>query len=161
MAEGMDARRVQALIRETNRRLELLIARLSVEEMNRSGAVGLWSVKDVLAHLAYWQRYAADILRAAAGGTTPDLVGDDETERYNASVVKQYYQRPLSRVIAEWHAAREELIDLLEDVSDQDLNDPTRFPWSQGRSLLDHIAGSSYAHEQEHIEQLRVWMAQF
>ena len=34
MAEGMDARRVQALIRETNRRLELLIARLSVEEMN-------------------------------------------------------------------------------------------------------------------------------
>ena len=87
MAEGMDARRVQALIRETNRRLELLIARLSVEEMNRAGAVGLWSVKDVLAHLAYWQRYAADILRAAAGGTTPDLVGDDETERYNASVV--------------------------------------------------------------------------
>ena len=158
MADERDARRIRALIRETGTRLDLLIARLSVEEMNRPGVVGVWSVKDVLAHLAYWQRYAADILRAAADGSTPDLVGDDATERFNASVVKQYYQRPLSRVIAEWHAAREELIDLLEDVSDEDLTDPTRFPWSGGRALLDHIAGSSYAHEQEHIQQIGEWM---
>ena len=158
MADEQEARRIRALIRETGTRLDLLLARMSVEEMNRPGAVGAWSVKDVLAHLAYWQRYAADILRAAADGSTPDLVGDDATERFNASVVKQYYQRPLARVVAEWHAARDELIDLLDSVSDEDLTDPARFPWSQGRALLDHVAGSSYAHEQEHIEQIRDWM---
>jgi hypothetical protein len=58
-------------------------------------------------------------------------------------------------VIADWQAAREDLLDQLKDA---DLNDPARFAWSNGITLLDHIAGSSYAHEQEHIEQIREWM---
>ncbi len=58
------------------------------------------------------------------------------------------------------HAVREELLDRLEDLSDEDLNDVDRFPWSAGRTLLDHIATSSYAHEQEHIDQIRDWMAE-
>ena len=39
-----------------------------------------------------------------------------------------------------------------------DLNDPDRFSWSNGTTLLEHIAASSYDHEQEHIEQIREWM---
>ena len=160
MTERMDVADVVALIRTTSARMERLLAQLSVEQMNVPGAVGVWSVKDVVAHLAFWQRYAASLLTAAIRGETPDLDGDDETERSNASVVAQYYQRPLGAVIAEWQAAREELLDQLEQVSDEDLNDPTRFAWSDGRSLLDRIAGNSYEHEQEHIEQIRAWMAQ-
>jgi hypothetical protein len=118
----------------------------------------VWSVKDVLAHLAYWQRYAAALLLAAARGETPNLDGDDETERNNASVVAQYYQRSLAATMADWQAAREDLLELLEQTSDADLNDPNRFVWSDGRTLLDRIAGNSYDHEQEHIGQIREWL---
>ena len=158
MADQLVVADVVALIRTTSARLEQLLSQLSVEQMNRSGAVGVWSVKDVLAHLANWQRYTAALIAAALRGETPDLVGNDETERSNASVVAQYYQRPLSGVIAEWQAAREDLLDQLELLPDDDLNDPNRFAWSENRSLLDHIASSSYAHEQEHIEEIREWM---
>ncbi len=158
MVERMDAASVAAQVRETSARLELLLVQLSVERMNQPGAVGVWSVKDVLAHIAFWERHLVHVLRAAAHGETPDLDVEDATETCNASVVKQYYLRPLSAVIADWHAAREDLLDQLEGLSDEDLNDPDRFVWSGGRTLLDRIAANSYAHEQEHIEQIRAWM---
>ena len=158
MADRMRVVELIALIRETSTRMELLLAQLSVAQMNQPGAVGVWSVKDVLAHIAFWERYAANILSAAARGETPQPTADDETERRNASVVAQYYQRPLSAVIADWQQAREELLEQIERLTDADLNDPDRFPWSEGRALRDHIAGNSYEHEHEHIEQIRAWM---
>jgi uncharacterized protein (TIGR03083 family) len=158
MAEQMNVAELSELIRSTSIRLELLLAQLSVAEINQPGAVGVWSVKDVLAHLAFWERFAVNTLQSIARGETPVLGADDETERKNASVVAQYYQRPLAAVVADWQQAREELLDALEDLDDQMLNDPDYFPWSEGRPLLDRIAGNSFDHEQEHIEQIREWM---
>jgi hypothetical protein len=160
MTESIGAGRLRELIRQTNTRLDLLLAGLNVDQMNRPGAVGTWSVKDAIAHIAFWERYAAGLLRAVVCGATPQLDVEDATETRNASVVAQYYQQPLGAVIAEWYAAREELLDQLQLVSDDDLNDPKRFPWSDGRTLLDRIAANSYRHEQEHIEQIREWMKQ-
>jgi uncharacterized protein (TIGR03083 family) len=157
-AEQMRVADLTATIRLTSGQLERLLAQLTVEQMNRPGAVGVWSVKDVLAHLAYWQRYAAELAACALSGETPDLEGDDATERSNASVVAQYYQRPLASVIADWQAAREDLLDQLEELSDEDLTDPERFTWNGGRTLLDRIMGNSFEHELEHIEQLREWL---
>ena len=158
MADRLTVADLAALIRETSTRMELLLAQLSVAQINQPGAVGVWSVKDVLAHIAYWERYGANILRAVARGETPEQTADDITERSNASVVAQYYQRPLSAVIADWQAAREELLDRIADLTDADLNDPARFAWSEGVTLLDLIAGSSFEHEQEHVEQIRAWL---
>jgi uncharacterized damage-inducible protein DinB len=158
MTDRMSVAELSALIRATSTRMELLLSQLSVAEINQPGAVGVWSVKDVLAHIAFWERYSVNILRAVARGETPDLLADDETERRNASVVAQYYQRSLAAVIADWQQAREDLLEALEDLDDADLNDPDRFPWSAGRTLLDRITGNSFDHEQEHIEQIRAWM---
>jgi hypothetical protein len=158
MADRLTIAELIAQIRAVSTRMELLLAQLSVAEINQPGAVGVWSVKDVLAHIAFWERDAANMLHAAVRGETPDLFADDATERNNASVVAQYYQRSLSAVIADWQQAREELIDAIEDLEDADLNDADRFPWSGGRTLADRIIGNSYDHEQEHIEQIRAWM---
>jgi uncharacterized protein (TIGR03083 family) len=158
MTDRMSVAELTALIRATSIRMELLLSQLSVEQFNRPGAVGVWSVKDVLVHIAFWERYTVNMLQAIARGKTPDLLADDSTERNNASVVAQYYQRPLAAVISDWQEAREDLLEALEDLDDEDLNDPDRFPWSAGRTLLDRIAGNSFDHEQEHIEQILAWM---
>jgi uncharacterized protein (TIGR03083 family) len=161
MTEQLTAPQLIARIHETNDRLETLLGRLGVDQMNRPGAVGAWSVKDVLAHLAFWERYGANLLRAIAQGETPELDAEDMTETRNASVVAQYYLRPLSAVVADWQAASDELIELIADLSPQDLNDPDRFAWSPGRTLLDRLTGNSYGHMEEHIAQIREWMGRF
>jgi uncharacterized protein (TIGR03083 family) len=161
MNDRMSVAELTALIRATSTRMELLLSQLSVEQFNQPGAVGVWSVKDVLAHIAFWERYTVNMLQAVARGKTPDLLADDSTERSNASVVAQYYQRPLAAVIADWQQAREDLLEALEVLDDAALNEPDRFPWSVGRTLLDRISGNSFDHEQEHIEQIRAWMRNF
>jgi hypothetical protein len=154
----MNATELTALIRATSTELELLLSRLTVAEMNQSGAVGVWSVKDALAHIAFWERYAVNVVKAARCGETPQLDAEDSTESRNASVVAQYYLAPMGAVIASWNEAREDLLDQVAGLSDVDLNDPDRFPWSEGRSLMDRLAANSYEHEREHIEQIREWM---
>jgi hypothetical protein len=154
----MDSTELAALIRATSTELELLIARLTVAEMNQPGAVGVWSVKDVLAHIAFWERYAVRVLKAARCGETPEFDVEDSTESRNASVVAQYYLTPMGAVIAGWHEAREELLEQIVGLSEADLNDPDRYAWNEGRSLLDRISANSYAHEREHIDQIRAWM---
>ena len=160
MAEEIGTRQLIGLIRTTSMQLELLISQLNVAQMNQPGAVGDWSVKDVLAHIAFWERHAADIVKAARSGEKPQLDVEDRTESRNASVVAQYYLTPLSAVIASWQDAQEELLEQLRGLSDADLNDPDRFPWSKGRTLLSRIADNSYEHDQEHIDQIRAWMQQ-
>jgi hypothetical protein len=160
MAEWKQNVRLIESIHHTNMQLEMLLTHLSVAQMNQPGAVGVWSVKDVLAHIAFWERYALRLLHAAARGETPDLEADDDTETRNASVVAQYYQRSLSAVLADWHDARQELIEQLAATSDEDLNDPGRYHWTRGVPLWRRIAWDSYEHEQEHIDQIRSWMAQ-
>jgi hypothetical protein len=154
----MDATELVARIRATSTQLELLIARLTVAQMNQAGAVGDWSVKDVLAHIAFWERYATGVITAARQGEAPQLDAEDGTESRNASVVAQYYLASMGAVIASWNEAREELIDQIEELSDADLNDQQRFPWNEGRALLERIAANSYEHEHEHIEQIREWI---
>ena len=156
----MDASELTALIRATSIELELLVSRLTVADMNQPGAVGVWSAKDALAHIAFWERYAVRILKAVRCGEIPQLEVEDSTESRNASVVAQYYLTPMGAVIASWNEAREDLLDQIAGLSYIDLNDPDRYPWNEGRSLLDRIAGNSYEHEREHIEQIREWMKQ-
>ncbi len=160
MAERVGNVRLIELIHHTNTQLELLLSHLSVAQMNQPGAVGVWSVKDVLAHIAFWERYALRLLHAAARGKTPDMEADDATETRNASVVAQYYLRSLSAVLADWHDARQELIEQLAATSDEDLNDPGRYHWTRGVPLWRRVAENSYEHVQEHIEQIRSWIAQ-
>jgi DNA integrity scanning protein DisA with diadenylate cyclase activity len=115
--------------------------------------------------IAIYFRVLADVSQRSSETTVlgervsmPVLVADDETERNNASVVAQYYQRSLAAVIADWQQAREDLLEEIAELSEADLNDPARFAWSPGITLIEHIAGSSYEHEQEHIDQIRAWM---
>jgi hypothetical protein len=154
----MNATELAALIRATGAELELLLSRLTVAEMNQPGAVGVWSVKDALAHIAFWERHAANVVKDARHGETPLLDVEDETESRNASVVAQYYLAPMGAVIARWNEAREDLLDQIAGLAEIDLNAPDRFPWNEGQSLLDRIAANSYEHEREHIEQIRAWM---
>src|SRR5690606_6078621 len=106
-----DAAEVIARIRMTNAQLDRLLLGVGVARLNQPGAVGIWSVKDVISHIAFWERYAVRILQAIRRGETPDTAAEDETEVRNASVVAQYYLQPWSRVLASWHEARDELIE--------------------------------------------------
>ncbi len=91
-------------------------------------------MKDVLVHIAFWERYMVDVIKAAKSGETPQLDVEDLTESRNASVVAQYYLASLGAVLSGWHAAREELLDQIEGLSAGRSQRPAALPLKRGRA---------------------------
>jgi hypothetical protein len=95
---------------------------------------GAWSVKDVLAHIAWGEREGIGVVRAHA------LVGSDlwnlsEDER-NDAVVRESRHRAIDDVMAEYRAAFHEYISAIEGLSDTELNESDRF-----EGLSENIPG--------------------
>ena len=148
-----------AELRAGRERLEATLARVGEGQMTAPGAVGDWSVKDLLAHLIFWEQAPVRALQAEARGEPGRLPSDDENvDELNARAVAERRERPPAEVLAEFERSYHELLDVVEPLSDADLNEPDRYAWTEGKPLWRIIAGESYRHYREHDEEIRAWL---
>jgi len=152
---------LEALEREREGFLDL-IEGLSEQDLQQPGVVGEWSIKDILAHLSRWEAELVKLLWQAHRGGTPTtqqiqaLLSDDDT--VNTRWYNESRQRPLERVLEDFHGVRNQTLRRVESFSDKDLNDDRRYPWLEGKPLWEWIEGDSFGHEAEHAAQIRLWL---
>ena len=118
---------------------------------------GEWSVKDVVAHVTWFEREMVGVLTAYAlvGSDLWDLPGDER----NRVIFEQNRQRPLEDVLTEARQVFDQLLAAVRPLSDEDLVDPGRFrdmpadwvPWQI-------LAGNTYEHYRDHLPALRAWL---
>ncbi len=144
-------------LRSGRERLEATIAGLDEADMARPGVVGDWSVKDVLAHIAAWEAELVTALWYITLGRRPRLADIRNVDSWNARRYQENKDRPLDRVLADYHGIYTQLLQRVDKLSDDELNDPGRYDWTQGRPLADVIAENSYAHEEEHAAQIEAY----
>jgi uncharacterized protein (TIGR03083 family) len=85
---------------------------------------GGWSVKDVLAHIAWGDRQNAGVARARAlVGSELWELSDDER---NAVVVRDSRSQSLAQVLAEYRDSFSAYIAAMAELSDKELNEPER-----------------------------------
>lgn len=166
-AELLDARR------SGRARWEDLLALVKAGRMDEPGVTGTWSVRDVVAHVAAYERFvAATILADLRGGVaTPrelydrddqpprDDEPDPDHARYNDWVVKHARTRPLAEVLTSAREAYERLRAAVEALSDEELADPGRFAWLRGRALTAILPNQSFAHYAMHEPAIRAWLS--
>ena len=88
--EFVSKERLLEELKSGRERLEATLAGVSEEQMTAPGAVGDWSVKDLLAHLIFWEQAPVRALRAEARGEPGRLPSDDEgADRLNARAVAE------------------------------------------------------------------------
>ena len=93
-------------------RSELLdsIRGLPEERLTETGAVGEWSVKDVLTHIVSWEEMALPDLARLARGDTPVLQGIDlyaaNFDAVNAALMSLRRELPLDQVLRELDISR-------------------------------------------------------
>ena len=154
----MDKATLLKTLTETRAAWEALLAQIGEEQMQKPGAAGNWSVKDVIAHIAWCESEIALVLRThiLAGSDFWNL-SDDEG---NEITYQQNKDRPLHDIVNEERQAYTALLEVVQTLSDQDLHDPHRFknmpqewrPWQL-------IAGNSFKHYEDHMPSLREWLA--
>jgi len=154
-----DASLTRAQVRESlareRRKLLAALDGLSEEEMARPGAVGHWSVRDVLAHILAWEEEAVTRLDLLAAERPQDIawIGDEEElEAWNAHAHQRYAGLALAEVMRRLVEVQGRILAGLESLSEERLTtDAGPVPVRQW------LPGETYAHEQEHCADILAW----
>jgi uncharacterized damage-inducible protein DinB len=142
------------LAREEDRIFEELISRfdsLSEAQMSVAGVTSEWSAKDLLAHLAYWERAAADQIREfEAGRWSAKKRTRAQMERINREVVSANRATPRHLLREELMLARSEVVAAMKRATEE----------LEERSPIAQIIYSHCVrHRGHHLAQLQGWVA--
>jgi len=144
-------------MRATRVEFERLLAEIEPDQMILGSVAGAWSVKGILAHIAWYQREEAALFGETGVAASPLWAVPEEPR--NELLWQQSRNRPLEVVLVEFREAFEKLLAAVEHLTDEDLNMPGRFPGTSAeRPPWRAIAIHSYEHDREHIEMIRAWL---
>lgn len=141
--------------------LDALLITFTPEQLTTTGVSDTWSIKDILAHLTSWQQRTLDRLDASARNEeprTPNLANEEEMNQLNERFYQENSERDLAEVLANYHAAYQQMVTAVEQATDEDLFSPGRFSWLSETLLWELIAGNTYEHIQEHIGAIQHWL---
>ncbi|HET8845469.1 MAG TPA: DinB family protein [Ktedonobacteraceae bacterium] len=141
-----------------------LLDEIGEENMTQPEVAGGWSIKDIVAHITGWRRRTVLRFRAALDptvDTTPywpaELDEDNEFNEINAWIYKANQDRSLADVLSDSREVFQQLVAAIDALSDEQLNDPQRFPWLEGERLTGAFIFDHF-HE-EHESDMRAWLA--
>jgi hypothetical protein len=136
-----------------------LLSALSVEQFERL-TVGHWKVKDILAHLTWHEREIIQLLRSRV------LKGSElwnlPLEQRNEVIYEENKDRPLEDLLREAEQVYRELWELLQNISDEELQNPATIAnlpteWQP----LEIIAQNTWQHYEEHTRDVRNALKQY
>lgn len=161
----MDKSGVLTWLREQEQAWQQLLATIDPSRMDEPGACGDWSMKDVIAHLAGWNRWLVARLQAAAAGVPepppPWPAHIEDEDGINAWIVDTYSTRSLADILAEARDQNQQILALVEalpgDVQVELVEPAFHLIWLNGERYLP---GEFYHHFQDdHEEEVRAWLA--
>ena len=127
-------------------------------QMLQPGVQGEWSVKDLVAHVVWYEREMVNLLqRRSLEGGSP--LWSHAAVKRNARIDDENRERPLAEVLSEANDIFAELRELLEALSDEDLNDPSRMEMPPEWQPWQVIAENTYEHYRHHRAALEIWRA--
>jgi hypothetical protein len=149
-----------------------LIATIPDDRKHEPGAAGHWSVKDLVAHIAVYERWTIEWLEPALQGNPPEWsppVGEEgiDIDEQNAMFYEQYRDRSLADIEAEAATIHEWMMDLLHHIpDDSSVRDIREFApqvglhYRAGTTILGAIDGNAAEHYRQHIADVQAWLAE-
>lgn len=136
--------------------LMALLQRLDDATINQQGLVGVWSIKNVLAHLVGWDEWLLRTLAARlTTGRLPDALraATDDEDRWNAEQVAQRASMTPREQIDELERARESLLAYLATLDEARFDQPEPWPGSKP-TLREYLRISVRDHDAAHRREI-------
>ena len=129
-------------------------AGLADAELLEPGVTGAWSIKDIIAHVTWWEEEALTHLPLILTGGRPPRysVTYGGIDAFNARMTEQRKDLPLADVLRQQDDVHCRLIAFIETVPDDQATGDTRF---RRRLRLD-----TYGHYPKHARAIRTWRDQ-
>lgn len=161
-AEPKSKQAILELIRDERSRLEAAVGKLSEAQMVAPGLDGERSVKDILAHISAWELMMVQWLKETYAGLTPERPAPgmtwDDLDQLNERIYLDNQDRSLGEVMARSESAYSHAVQAVQEMTDGDLFDGTRFAWRNGDPMWHMVAANTWWHYKEHSEQIEAWL---
>lgn len=125
------------------------------------GVCGVWSVKNIIAHLASFEHMLVDALKTLLDdGPLPMLekIGAIGPEEFNNSEVAARQDKSVADTLAEYNEVQAQTMQLLAQIPVDVRWQTGTLPWYGAEYALDDfIVYSFYGHKREHSAQIAVF----
>jgi hypothetical protein len=140
---------------------EALLAEAGEGRLAEPGVEGNWSLKDIIAHITYFETWAADnVLAFRRGEPQPQSEYKGlEIDEENARLYERFRAKPLDQVLQDSRTTFQRSIEAVQGLRDADLYDPefTGIP-NADFTVFDLIEGDTFEHYNDHGASVRAWL---
>lgn len=162
MANNREKRKEEIISDLTSARQSVLaeMALLTEGQLNEP-CVGIWCVKDVLAHLIGWDYTNLQAVQEILAGQRPTFFQyyDKDWRSFNAHLVAIYRKEPFGEHIKEAETSHQQLVGFLQSLPAEKLVNG-KSPREQGRTItIRNLLKSEAADERKHAEKIHAFFA--
>ncbi len=140
---------------------EALLAEVGEARLTGPGVEGDWSVKDIIAHITYFETWAADnVMALRLGEPRPQAEYKGlEMDEENARIYERLRAKPLAEVRQESQISFQRSYEAVQGLRDEDLYDP-EFTRAAGADwiVFDLVEGDTFEHYNDHSVSVRAWL---
>jgi hypothetical protein len=137
-------------ILETRDQLNKKFSKLTPKQMTWPGSMDHWSVKDILAHLVDWEQRFISWYKAGQDGNVPETPAPGyswrELPKLNQVGYEQHRDDKLENVLAEYKRSHQEIVKLVEGMTEQEIFEVGYYQWTGESPLLVWIAANTSSH---------------
>ncbi len=114
-----------------------------------------WRIRDILGHIATWDRQGAKSLRAFIAGTEYFIPGIEEDESdYNEQAVLEQRTFSTQQIFVEWEQARDDLREAIREIPSDQFPGELLYPWGGERGSIAKLIDFLIDHENEHRDEI-------
>jgi len=126
------------------------LGRVPLDRLEEAGVVEAWSVKDLIGHVASWERQAMKTIRAFQESGDVDALKWTDVDGLNAVTSESNRSRSLGDLRSDMEAVHEEFLAFLDGLPEEVAGDDR----VQRRVRVD-----GYEHYAEHTEHILDWLS--
>jgi len=141
---------------ESRRLLELAIEGLGQEAMTQVKVEGEWTIRDILGHVAAWEKVLLEPLRRYTAGGPFAVEVIEDFMAWNDVQAARRRDVPLEAIVEEMVAVRRDLLKAANRLSADQRAEILPFPWGQEGTMAEALDGLHW-HEMEHVEHIQAW----
>jgi hypothetical protein len=163
------------------REWDTVLSQIDEQYLSEQGVEGIWSVKQIVAHVAGYEEWTAAFLNDRLNPSTGILTAHDafwqeqldvyrqnhpdfpahmnetDDDQTNAVVVAFYDQYTAHEVLEREQQAYQQLLSATQAMSDSQLMEPGTVG---KRSIMEILPNQCYDHYQTHLPAIQRWLAQ-